>query len=134
MIVSIDFTRYTYCVYSMSGILLNKVYFSHIVEKYGKPVQVSENGENFIFQDEKDPFKINLLCLNSTELIFMKTINIQEEMMDYITEIENKLPGSYESFEAAKMKSSIQGDFKPYFIPANTVLNFSINDKLDVTI
>lgn len=35
MIVSIDFTRYTYCVYSMSGILLNKVYFSDIVEKYG---------------------------------------------------------------------------------------------------
>lgn len=32
------------------------------------------------------------------------------------------------------MRKKMQGDFKPYFIPANTVLNFSINDNLDVTI
>ena len=32
------------------------------------------------------------------------------------------------------MKRKLQGEFKPYFIPTNTVLNFSINDKLDCTI
>ena len=32
------------------------------------------------------------------------------------------------------MNRKILGEFKPYFIPANAILNFSINDKLDVTI
>jgi hypothetical protein len=51
MIVSMDLTRYKYSVFSQNLLLLNKVNFSEDVQKYGKPVQVSENGKNFIFQD-----------------------------------------------------------------------------------
>ena len=74
MNVSLDFTRNVYFIYSMSGILLNKVYFEEEVKKYGQVVQISENGKNMIFMDPNDKFKIHLLCLNSYKLVYMKSI------------------------------------------------------------
>ena len=51
MIVSMDLTRCKYSIFSMNLLLLNKVNFNDDVNNYGKPVQVSENGKNFLFQD-----------------------------------------------------------------------------------
>jgi hypothetical protein len=48
-IISMDLDRSIYYVMSDKGILLNKINFSDQVKKYGKPIQISPNGKNFIF-------------------------------------------------------------------------------------
>ena len=76
IIISIDFSRYIYFVYSMSGILLGKVDFNERVKQYGKPVEVSENGLNYIFQDEQRPSLIHVMCLKEKEIVHIKSIDI----------------------------------------------------------
>lgn len=90
MIISIDFTRSVYFVYSMSGILLNRVDFKEMVEQFGRVEQISENGKNMIFLDERDKFKIphaHILCLNSSQLIYIKSIHIYDDITNYIGQV-----------------------------------------------
>lgn len=49
-IICLDLTNYDYEIYSQNGLMINKIDFSHLVEKYGVPMKTSNNGQNFIFK------------------------------------------------------------------------------------
>ena len=124
-----------YFVYDINGILLKKVSFEYEASLYGKPVQVSENGKNLIFQKDDDLFNVHVLCINSKRLVYIKSIDIKASINQYLIDIENEAVfGSKEHEMIQEQKSRIKGDFQTLFIPSNVVLTFSINDNLDVTI
>ena len=74
--VSIDISSNKYFVYSEGGLLFNRVDYSREVNRYGVPIEVSNDGRNYIFQlpDKKDT--INILRLDMKEFKFVKTIDI----------------------------------------------------------
>lgn len=47
----------TFYVYSPSGLLINRVSYRDLVEKYGSPIASSSNGQFFIFKKQKDEIK-----------------------------------------------------------------------------
>jgi hypothetical protein len=49
MIFAINLTKHDYEVYTERGILLREVSFKDTVKQYGYPIQVSNNGKNFVF-------------------------------------------------------------------------------------
>ena len=43
-------------VYTETGILVERIFYKEIAEKYGKPVGVSEDGQKFVFRkSDTDP-------------------------------------------------------------------------------
>ena len=47
----------TFYVYSPSGLLLNRVNYKELIEKYGNPIASSSNGQFFIFKKLVDDIK-----------------------------------------------------------------------------
>ena len=47
----------TFYVYSPSGLLLNRVSYKDMIEKYGNPIASSSNGQFFIFKKLVDDIK-----------------------------------------------------------------------------
>jgi hypothetical protein len=43
-------TEHKYYVYTQNGLLVNRVNFTDLVNKYGEPVATSSNGLNFILK------------------------------------------------------------------------------------
>ena len=54
-LVCMNQTEYKYYVFSQNGVLFNRVNFSDVVEQYGVPVAVSNNGQNFILKKHNLP-------------------------------------------------------------------------------
>ena len=99
-LVCMNQTEYKYYVFSQNGVLFNRVNFSDVVEQYGVPVAVSNNGQNFIFKkhnlptkfkslmkpiDRRDKgnitkveqgFTLNVMHLTAFELVHIKEINV----------------------------------------------------------
>ena len=49
-IICMNQTEYKYYVYSLNGLLYNRIDFRDYVDRYGIPVATSMNGQNFIFK------------------------------------------------------------------------------------
>jgi hypothetical protein len=49
-IIVMNQTEYKYYVYTLNGLLQNRVDFSEEIEYYGHPIAVSDNGQNYIFK------------------------------------------------------------------------------------
>lgn len=127
--------RHIYYVMNERGILLKRVDFKGQVEEYGSVIQVSANGKNFIFQDKKNKFKINILCLGTKEMIFVKSIDVSASITQYIIDLELTEDLTFEERQnCIQLRANFDGDFKAFFIPENVNLFFSINDNLDVAI
>lgn len=47
-------TEKKYYVYTQNGLMINRVDFSELTEKYGNPVSTSSNGLNFILKKNLD--------------------------------------------------------------------------------
>jgi hypothetical protein len=47
----------TFYVYSPSGLLLNRVTYKDLIDKYGHPIASSSNGQFFIFKKLVDDIK-----------------------------------------------------------------------------
>lgn len=90
-IICINETEHKFYVYQQNGLLINRVDFSEQVQKYGSPLAVSSNGQNFIFRpnldkrDFEEPhqrieqmLKFNIMKLNIFGINWIKEINVLE--------------------------------------------------------
>ena len=76
-------------VYTETGILVDRILYRDISEKCGKPVGISENGQNLIFrQSEIDPM-LHMVEVTIRGLHVRKTFNINEAVSKCISEISS---------------------------------------------
>ena len=71
-------------VYSETGILVDRVSYKDIAEKYGKPIEISENGLILIFKKGHDSPIIHLVMVHIDKLEWVKTINVKEQLSNYL--------------------------------------------------
>ena len=48
-------------IYTETGILIDRVSYQHLADKYGKPIEISENGLILIFQKGHESSEIHLI-------------------------------------------------------------------------
>ena len=84
-----NLTEHKYYVYSMIGILINRIDFSEEVKKYGEPIATSGNGQNFIFKKDVNDLKmgsidkimtISIVNMTIFGLNHIKDINLYESI------------------------------------------------------
>lgn len=126
LMVCMDITSMTYRVYTERGILINEFSFKHLCEQYGKPLTVSSNGRVFLFKKPEEKSTVHVLCLTSKELIYMKTINVKDDIIEYGRHIDEH--------EGTQTVEDLMEAFENNFDEKNSVFSFSINDKLDVVV
>ena len=72
-------------VYSETGILVDRVsYKKEIADKYGKPIEISENGLILIFRKGHDSPEIHLILVHIDKLEWVATINIKDKVDEYL--------------------------------------------------
>lgn len=146
-IVAMNLTESKYYVFSLRGLLRNRVEFKKEIQRYGKLKAVSPNGRNFVLMKDKQQYenqkiKIAIFHLTDFEFTFVKEIDIFEDISTYIT----KLAGSKVSDvnkrrvrqeQGQKLQELILKSRAPnrwIFNPNTTKYLFSITDNLDVMI
>jgi hypothetical protein len=67
-------------IYSEMGILIDRIDYSEIAKKYGKPIVISENGTIFLFRKSVDNPEIHMIMVHLDKLEFVGTINIYEKL------------------------------------------------------
>ena len=83
-IFAINLTKYYYDVYTLRGIKLRRVSYKKFVKEYGTPLQVSNNGKNFVFQKIDDLFNLHIICFTSKQAVYMKKIHVQNDIHNYV--------------------------------------------------
>lgn len=72
--------------------------------------------------------------MTSSRLRFIKTINVQDQIKEYIEQIEESAETQEEKKQARALSNNFDEDFRSFFITTNTKMTFAINDNLDVVI
>ena len=75
-------------VYTENGILIDRISYQELSEKYGKPISVSENGLILIFRNGHDNPEIHLLFVHINKLEYVETINIKKKLDIYFENLE----------------------------------------------
>ena len=71
-------------IYTEAGILIDRVGYQHLADKYGKPVEISENGLILIFQKSNESSEIHLIQVHIDKLEWVATIDVKERMDNYL--------------------------------------------------
>ena len=80
-------------VYSETGILVDRVSYQHdIADKYGKPIEISENGLILIFRKGHDSPEIHLIIVHIDKLEWVATINIKDKVDAYFDSHQTLIP------------------------------------------
>jgi len=72
-------------IYTETGILIDRVGYEHLAEKYGKPIEISENGLILIFQKGHDSSEIHLIQVHIDKLEWVATIDIKKCLDTYLS-------------------------------------------------
>ena len=67
-------------VYTENGILIDRISYQELGEKYGKPISISENGKILIFRKGHDSPEIHLILVHIDKLEWVATINIKDKV------------------------------------------------------
>lgn len=86
-------------IYTENGILIGKVSYQDLADKYGKPVTISENGLILVFKKGHDSPIIHLLYIHINKLEWIETINIKERLDDYFESYKNKIDEKNEEYD-----------------------------------
>lgn len=91
-IICMNETESKYYVYTQDGLMINRVNFKNLVDKYGDPLATSGNGLNFVFKKEYDydtihmkdlqkkMFTISIMNMSIFGLIHVKNVDLIEEI------------------------------------------------------
>jgi hypothetical protein len=84
-------SEYKYYVYTLNGLLQNRIDFSDEVKYYGIPIAVSDNGQNYIFKkrnelckDVADQMTISVLHLTAFGMMRLKEIDVFEQLKTHL--------------------------------------------------
>ena len=75
-------------IYTETGILIDRINYKDIAYKYGKPVEISENGLILIFQKHSDSTEIHLIQVHIHKLEWVATIDVRKSVGDYLEQAE----------------------------------------------
>ena len=70
-------------IYSEMGILIDRVDYSKLADKYGKPMSISENGTILLFRKSMENPEIHMIMVHLNKLEFVITINIKEKLNSF---------------------------------------------------
>ena len=73
-------------IYTETGILIDRVDYSDLAESYGKPINISENGNILIFKKGIENPEIHLVLIHIDKLEYIRSINIKERIDNYFKE------------------------------------------------
>ena len=128
--VSIDVTASKFFVYSEGGLLYNRVDYQEKVTKlYGAPIEVSNDGRNFIFQKGDEKEVIHILRLELDEFKFIKTINIFESMKSYIKNANDTASDVEEVKRAKDLRNMFENEYRGFYVSSAVKIHFKINNK-----
>jgi len=65
------------------GILIDRIDYSDLALKYGKPVCISENGSVLIFRKGNDDPEFHLIYIHLDKLEYIESINIKTKIDSY---------------------------------------------------
>ena len=128
-LLTMNITDSKYYIYSLKGLLRERVSFHHLTAQYGMVRAVSNNGQIFVFK-KSSSFELNILLMtNKNGLFFVKTINIQSQIIKYL---ENDEAPVVENLREAV---GPKGD---YFCiknqPSDCWIEYVLNDSMDLIV
>ena len=71
-------------IYTETGILIDRINYKDIAHKYGKPVEISENGLILIFQKHSESTEIHLIQVHIHKLEWVATIDVRKSVNEYL--------------------------------------------------
>ena len=79
-------------LYSETGILVDKISYEHIALKYGKPIEISENGLLVLFSKGLEDQEIHLIQIHINRLEHVSSINIKKRIINYFDAMDRSNP------------------------------------------
>jgi hypothetical protein len=70
-------------IYSEMGILIDRINYLDLADKYGKPMCISENGTILLFRKSIDNPEIHIVLVHLDKLEYVETINIKERLTEF---------------------------------------------------
>ena len=74
-------------VYNLKGMLKRRCNFNDMVDKYGMPNTVSNNGNFYVFIKPCEPYQINILQLTLVGFEYIRTIDFMKSITNYIQKL-----------------------------------------------
>ena len=71
-------------IYTETGILVDRVSYQDLADKYGKPVEISETGLILIFQKSAEHTDIHLIQVHIDKLEWVATIDVKKSIESYL--------------------------------------------------
>ena len=144
-----NLTESKFYVFSMKGLLRNRIDFSKAVKKHGLPVAVSENGLNFVLYHKSNNSKqgrpeCSIYYLQEHEFTWVKTIELDKCFREYIDRLKKSLKKNRKTFgRQLEMMLEINPWINPIHDERKETANkktknvehsFEINNKMDIII
>ena len=92
--------EYKYYIYTLNGLLQNRIDFREEVEFYGTPIAVSDNGQNYIFKKRHEYCKtigefmtISVIHLTAFGMMRLKEIDVFKQLTTHMAEMAVPEPG-----------------------------------------
>ena len=92
-IIAMNLAEHKFYTYSENGLMINRFDFSDWVRLYGEPIATSTDGQNFIFKNKRDDL-ISIIYLDERELTLIKTLDISNEVDNYLLICEPEIRNS----------------------------------------
>lgn len=123
-------------VYTESGILVGRISYQDLADKYGKPITISENGLILVFKKGHDSPIIHLIFIHINKLEWIESINIKERLDSYFDSYKNLIDEKSEDFDqTAKDKYQFYDIFLHKMNDMKSIiLNFWLNDDAEVLV
>lgn len=117
-------------IYTETGILVERVSYQNIAQKYGKPVEISENGLILTFQKSNESTELHLIQIHIDKLEWVATIDLKKSMDNYFRQNLNKI--SNESM--SKMKKFYERHLGNLDNMKNVGLTICLNDDAEIMV
>lgn len=124
-----NISEHKYYVYSQGGLLLNRVDYTLKHTQYGTPTAVSNNGQIFIFRQQKS-LTIDILVMTKDTLVHIKKVNLKKEIDKYV-----EMLAATDSGKASALRAQLDSnEYAPYMHKDKSKLKFQINDNMDIAV
>ena len=71
-------------IYTETGILIDRINYKDLAHRYGKPIEISENGLILIFQKHSESTEIHLIQVHIHKLEWVATIDVRKRLAKYM--------------------------------------------------
>ena len=94
-------------IYTETGILVDRVSYQDLADKYGKPVEISENGLILIFQKSAEHTDIHLIQVHIDKLEWVATIDVKERIESYLKNLGSAQSAGGRATSSEKLRAEL---------------------------